>query len=281
MTQLTHAQMIDLLGVAIDPVNPEKVPRSLRITLLQAAMATMIPLLRPHVVACLKTAQTSIPLDYEGAFDMATLTTEIWEQAFGIDLLRQTDNENTVYLLESQEEFNRNLERYFVYDPTAPKYHVYGSKIYCNPYPTLTTVASGSIAAGTTYYVTGYTSVVYNGVTVATWGSFLGVAGVPDYEATGTGYVSTTNTLVNLYYRKQPTAIAETGTPTFPTRMQKVIIGLACEEYNANKYKLALAEIDALNRTAAPTSSDERPFEFGGEGEKTNHTIFDDAPDFV
>lgn len=61
---------------------------------------------------------------------------------------------------------------------------------------------------------------------------------------------------IDIYYRAEPTAIADNTTAsTFSTRIQDIIIRMACMGVNDGMYKSALDDIRELNETRPPTDS--------------------------
>ena len=261
---MTNKAMVDLLDVYL---GIGKVPLNSRLTLLNAALQKLPSLVESHITLGLGVSQTDIPLDQNGAFDLNDLTVDIWEYALGIIELRGSKSirhHHTVYRKESEEEYIFNEERGRFHHHTKPKYRIFGTQVFCDMfhnYTAIVNVPSGSIVAGVTYYVTGYTSLVYNAQTILKWGSFLGVAGQTDYgTVVGSGYVSTGNRLVDLFYRQQPTATDYSANISISSpSMQKIIVGLACELFNPKQYEFAMEEIKLLNETAPPTDSNNIP----------------------
>jgi hypothetical protein len=261
---MTDKEMIGLLDLYL---GPGKLGVTTLITLLNAAVQKLPSLIEGHIInAVLGTSQTGIPLDENNSFDLNDLTVDIWEGPLGIVELKSNQHRHIIYRKESQEEYEHVTERGRFHHHTKPKYRTFGSKIFCSSHhPAQTDIvnvpSTGPIVAGVTYYVTGYTSLIYNIQTYHKWDSFVGVVGQDTYGTiVGSGYVSAGNRLVDIFYRRQPTAIAgDTNASDLSLSMQKIVIGLACEDINKSKYELALSEIKLLNETIPPTESNEIP----------------------
>ena len=73
-------------------------------------------------------------------------------------------------------------------------------------------------------------------------------------------YGGDTSSRYDIFYRKAPTTITDAATAhELSSRIQKIIVGLACEGINDAQYESAVAEIKLLNATKAPTDSNRFP----------------------
>jgi hypothetical protein len=149
-------------------------------------------------------------------------------------------------------------DKSFTPSSTRPAYFPWGSTISVWPYPTIENTILGSIVAGSVYYVTGYTSVAYNGVVYLPLSSFTGIAGVTTYTTSfgDDGYVFTDAQLCDVHYLKEPTEIVDTtATKEFNDRICEIITSIACGSMNKDQYQIGMMMLKQLNDSYQATDS--------------------------
>jgi len=281
------SDLIDMLGIYVDPANPEKLARLIRLEILNQAARTFQGKVNKHVLTAFEATDTDIPLDASGRFNVASLQNTIWEAQGGIRRINWSNTGYPLWLISAEEE--KLLQRLYpsqVFGVDNSKVRFTGTYVQVvNNTKTLTDVATGSLVAGEIYNNIGYTSVVYNGSTYTDGEAFTCVAGTLTYTATGTGKVVNQDDLdfVDVIYRKKPAAIVDDITTVldYTDAMQDCILFIACSGLNDKKAAEAPGKIAAINHAYRPTETNEtgdNPLEGLGNGREVVFTKLQNNP---
>ena len=235
--------MLSMMNIALEDLKKKDLPPALLLELLNNGQDRLIAKLNRNIIRTLDTSATSQSLNSTtGAFDLSTLTYEVWRKTQGIDGIKLTDGRTCARI--TYQEFKMYTKTVTIYEPI---YYIRGTTIYVQPYDSQTIdiyyrrepatirqhVASGSIEAGVTYYVHNYTTVTYNEIEYTDGETFVGVSGTTTYTATGTGYVCVNSELED--------------------HLHMMLVGLSLEKFITRSdlsrihYESALREIEEMN----------------------------------
>jgi len=202
---MNYKEMDDLLAISLNKINqagesPDEYTPTMRQTLLNMGQNEAVRLLKKHYLNILDVEVTSQALVSGSYFDLSGLTLKPKNWDKGLKTVKITGGYYCGKISDDEMKLVANNQLTFYTD--NPRYRVSGTKIYIHPTQGTTdtidlsyrrepnkmyvSVASGSIVAGMTYYVTG--TVTYNSVSKTDGSTFIGVSGVTTF--TGTGYVS-------------------------------------------------------------------------------------------